>query len=162
MKPVVEMSHEDWNRACLHGKSVGSVFYDLFDTPCCDISAKDKRFHATKKPIEPSFVDALYCTAFLTECKMSKPTLSVQLCDNNVLIGQLVSRGNNTRQDQFTISWNGYACAIYDGQLFLYQADAENSSIMCQCNGQTTLIVGERLVYGEWPWVLVVKAMKKP
>lgn len=160
MKPVVEFSREKWTRSCLEGKSVEVVFNHLFANRCLLESANDKCRHATKMPIDPSFVDALYCCAFLTQCEVKKPTLEVKLCDNNLLIGQLVSRGNNTRKDQFTISWNGYACALYDGQIYLYQADAEHSSIMCQCNGQTTLICGSQLVCGEWPWVLVVKSIK--
>jgi hypothetical protein len=108
-----------------------------------------KRVSVSVKTCQPNFIWPLYTNVPMPHYSSIKEGISVTLDEANVFNGTLKYR------DNVTMSWKGYTCQLYDGELKMAPA-REGATITGTCNGIAFAFAGVALQFGCWPGFLLL------
>lgn len=104
------------------------------------------------KKCNPNWIGPLYCNTPMPHYDTMDGT-SIKLNVDNVFNGTFEDVGDT---DNVTMSWTGYTCQLYDGELKMAPIAADGCSIRGTCNGIAFEFSGTRLMFGCWPGFLLL------
>lgn len=144
----------------------------LFELICKDKRrSKDKTEHPTLEPVDPSTITRMYCNTQMEECELECAIVNncdkeykLALSESNVFCGTLdvqdallCAISQPPVRGCVHVEWTNCAVQEHDGDLKLAETEKGQSTVKIVIEGRKdVLIVGGKLVEGEWPWFLSV------
>jgi hypothetical protein len=98
---------------------------------------------------KPDYIGPLYRNIPMPHYTVTDGT-SITLDDDNIFNGTLIDKDET---DNVTMSWKGYTCQLYDGELKMSPIN-DTATITGTCNGIAFAFDRTELIFGCWPGFL--------
>lgn len=119
-----------------------------------DGNVKPVRPPPTLRKCKPNWIGPLYRNIPMPHYTAGGDGTSIALGSDNVFNGTLVDKDEH---DDVVMTWKGYTCQLYDGELKMAPRRSEKeSTITGRCNGIAFAFAGTELMFGCWPGFLLL------